>query len=112
MTVFDPGLQPERTELAWRRTALSLSVGSLVALRLLPVVLGNAAWALAGVAGLLAAGVLWLGSRRRYRAVVAALARDGDRAILPDSLLLATLATSVLLAGLAAVVVVITLAVA
>ena len=36
----DPGLQPERTSLAWRRTALSVAVGSLIGLRVLPPELG------------------------------------------------------------------------
>ena len=93
-TLFDPGLQPERTELAWRRTALALAVGSLVAVRLVPVALGDPWWAFAGFAGLLLAATIWIGARRRARAVQRAL-RDGDRAPLPGGapLLLFALAT-------------------
>lgn len=82
-TLFDPGLQPERTELAWRRTALALGVGSLVALRLLPVALGHEAWALCGVAGVAASALLWIASRRRAETINRALARQGDHALLP-----------------------------
>ena len=61
----DPGLQPERTSLAWRRTALSVAVGSLVGLRVLPPhlgVLGYVACAL----GLVWSLDLALTSARRY----------------------------------------------
>lgn len=102
MTLFDPGLQPERTELAWRRTALTVGVGSLVTLRLLPAVLGHAAWSLVGVAGLLFSATLWLVARIRYRAVNAALARDGDHACLPDGRLAAVTAAAVSGAGVGA----------
>lgn len=103
MTVFDPGLQPERTELAWRRTALALGGASLIAVRLLPAVLGSPWWALIGLAGLLASGVLWGGARRRYRRIDAALAGRGS---LPGGALLAMLAVCVFAAGLAGFVVV------
>ena len=63
MTPFDPGLQPERTALAWRRAALSLAVGSLACGRLLQPAVGGVAWllavvgvALVGLGVLLAAG--------------------------------------------------------
>ncbi|GAA2751745.1 DUF202 domain-containing protein [Amnibacterium kyonggiense] len=66
----DPGLQPERTELSWRRTLLALAVGALVSVRVLPPVLGG--WTVAtGLLGVLAAAVLWLLARRRHASVAA-----------------------------------------
>jgi hypothetical protein len=61
-----PGLQPERTELAWRRTALAVAAVSLVGARLLPALFGHAAWLLPGLVGTALAGYLWIGSRRRH----------------------------------------------
>lgn len=84
--LFDPGLQPERTELAWRRTALSLGVGSLVAMRLLPEILGSPLWALGGVGGLLVAVGIWVAARIRVRAYNRALTTDP--APLPDGRML------------------------
>lgn len=81
--LFDPGLQPERTALAWRRTTLSLMLGSLVALRLLPPALGTWSFAV-GFLGLAATGYLW-----RQAALRAAATNDslhaGDH--LPDGTL-------------------------
>lgn len=51
----DPGLQPERTALAWQRTALALVVGPVVAARSLVPELG--AIALGAIAGGLALGI-------------------------------------------------------
>jgi len=68
--VIDPGLQAERTRLAWSRTALSLTViGALMLhpfgrqLSLHQVVPG---WAM-----LIFAGAVWWYGGRRYRLVVA-----------------------------------------
>jgi hypothetical protein len=62
--LFDPGLQPERTALAWRRTVLALAVGAIVALRLLSPVLG--VWSIAiGLTGLGLAATIWALSTRR-----------------------------------------------
>jgi uncharacterized membrane protein YidH (DUF202 family) len=90
--LFDPGLQPERTELAWRRTALALGVGSIVAMRLLPETFDNAWWALVGVTGLIVAATLWVSARERYRQVDDILRRAGDRAPMPGAALLTALA--------------------
>lgn len=62
---FDKGLQPERSALAWQRTALSIAVGSLIFGRILSTSLGL--WALLPmVAGLIMAGVLGVKAHRRY----------------------------------------------
>ncbi len=62
----DPGLQPERTALAWRRTSLALVALCLGLTRLAWGALGPAALLLAVVG---AAGAAWLmvHERRRYR---------------------------------------------
>ena len=105
-TLFDPGLQPERTELAWRRTCLAFAVGSLIALRLLPAALGSPWWIMVGVVGLAASGVLWVWARGRSRALNTILARDGDRGRLPGAGPLCVLCLMALTAGLVSVVVV------
>ncbi|WP_225838374.1 DUF202 domain-containing protein [Streptomyces sp. NK08204] len=65
----DPGLQPERTRLAWRRTTLSASVAAVLAAR---TALHAGVTALAVVMGALCA-VLWLGflwvAQRRIHAL-------------------------------------------
>ncbi len=62
---FDAGLQPERSALAWQRTALSIAVGSLIFGRILSTSLGL--WALLPMlVGLVMATLLFLKSRLRY----------------------------------------------
>jgi putative membrane protein len=69
---FDVGLQPERSALAWRRTALALTVGPLIMARLLAPALGG--WAVAIAVGGVAFGLfLLLASAARYRRVHEAL---------------------------------------
>jgi hypothetical protein len=63
---FDRGLQPERTQLAWRRTVISMALGALVSLRLLPPVLGPWSFGV-GIAGLVGCAVFWVLAARRAR---------------------------------------------
>ncbi len=106
--LFDPALQPERTELSWRRTSLALAAGSLVAMRLLPESLGSG-WAIAvGVAGVIIAAGLWIAAGRRRTRAVRSLLDHGDRARLPGAvplLVLVVVATSAGLLGLGVILV-------
>ena len=65
---FDSGLQAERTALAWRRTALAMSVASVGAARLAAPDLGLLAVVL-GALGLFLAALVAVLARHRYRAV-------------------------------------------
>ncbi|MGY1773793.1 DUF202 domain-containing protein [Blastococcus sp. SYSU D00813] len=70
-----PGAQAERTALAWRRTALGVGAGALVAARLAAPSAGVAAYVLL-VAGAVVAVLLTWTATRRYRAAVRALTAD------------------------------------
>jgi uncharacterized membrane protein YidH (DUF202 family) len=61
-----PGLAQERTAFAWRRTALSVAVGSLLCLRVLPPQLGPAGWALAVLGLCWSADLASIGWRRQH----------------------------------------------
>ncbi|MDN5795839.1 MAG: DUF202 domain-containing protein [Intrasporangium sp.] len=61
----DPGLQPERTELAWQRTMISFLAASLLMMRFVDR-FGEVVLAMVGVACVSAAYIL-LGTRRRTR---------------------------------------------
>ena len=103
MELFDPGLQPERTALAWRRTALSLAVGSMVSLRLLPEAFNHTGWAVPGLFGVLVSGLLWLYAGRRDRRIYEALRKEQEMRVLPGGGLLATTAAIALLIAVIAV---------
>ncbi|MFD3334172.1 DUF202 domain-containing protein [Streptomyces sp. NPDC058700] len=71
----DPGLQPERTRLAWRRTTLSCTVVAVLAVKL---AVHDDATAL-GLTGLALSALVWIGflavSHRRIRSLSAARPR-------------------------------------
>ncbi|WP_411374943.1 DUF202 domain-containing protein [Arthrobacter sp. MPF02] len=99
---FDPGLQPERTALAWRRTALALVIVAVVGLRVLPALLGPLALVGAG-AGIAIASAVFVASHRRYRSQHRLLTTAGTpRTVLLDGRLPGLMALTATLAGLAA----------
>ncbi|KHK95499.1 hypothetical protein LK09_19195 [Microbacterium mangrovi] len=74
--VFDAGLQPERTLLAWRRTCLSIAAGFVATIKYFTDAIG--AWAIAlGVVGLGLAGMAWFVCTLRYRRVHRGLVNRG-----------------------------------
>ncbi|NAZ86544.1 DUF202 domain-containing protein [Kineococcus indalonis] len=75
--LFDAGLQPERTALAWRRTALSLVVAGLGATRLLLPQLGAGAVVL-GLAATCTGVLVHVLASRRARRTTERLLRAGD----------------------------------
>lgn len=100
--VWDAGLQPERTSLAWRRVALAFLGLALVTPQLAWTALGP--WALTPalvVAG--AAVTLLVGGHRRYLRIrgVAGPLPDGRLPLLTvcTTLILAALALAVVIAG-------------
>lgn len=60
----DPGLQPERTRLAWRRTTLSCAVTAVLAGRQVLHTGGASAALAASMAALVFLAFLWLAHRR------------------------------------------------
>lgn len=95
--MYESGLQPERTTLAWRRTVISLLVGSVAAARVLAGGIGT--WAVAvAVTGVVLTGLIWSMAAERGRRATRALA---DGALLPGGGLLLFL--SVVVAAAAAV---------
>ena len=104
---FDAGLQPERTALAWRRTALAVATVSLIGLRIAPERLGS--WALLPAStGLVVALVMAIGSDCRYRSNQVALTSSTQgQSPLTDGRFLLSLAALTALAGFACLLVVI-----
>lgn len=92
----DPGLQPERTRLAWRRTTLSGTVVTVLAAK---AALQDRD-SVAGIAACAVACVLWLGflalAHRRIRAL--ALAGPAGPAVLTPRHAVATAACTLVLA--------------
>lgn len=96
--IFDPGLQPERTALAWRRTGLAMTVAGIAAVRVMPELLGPWAFVPAGL-GLAASILITALAHRRHRIVHRTLtASRSDRVALPSGWL-PLLTTAVTLAG-------------
>ncbi len=104
--IFDPGLQPERTALAWRRTGLAVAVGAIAGTRVLAPALGAGA-VVVGMLGLALAALLVLGSTRRARRAEVALLRDGCLASGPGGRLVAAVCIACTAVGIAALVAVV-----
>ena len=102
---YDPGLQAERTLLAWRRTILSLVICCAAGIRLAAPLVGVAA-VVFGAAGVVLALVTYVAVRRRYRQTHEELTESGSLAAVSSWPLAALAAVTLLVAVLAVSVVV------
>ncbi|MEU2562750.1 DUF202 domain-containing protein [Streptomyces longispororuber] len=97
----DPGLQPERTRLAWRRTTLACTVAAVLAVRSALHEGLSAAGAVTGALGL----VCWLGFLLVAHRRMTALTAPRPRALTPGvSAAAALCAAALALSGVAVVV--------
>jgi putative membrane protein len=97
-----PGVQAERTALAWRRTGLSLAIGALAGGRLLQPVTGPWVWLVAVVGALAAVGLTRAGDRRAARWATVLAAEPRRRVPGPGGWTLALCAAGTLALGVAA----------
>lgn len=102
-SVFDAGMQLERTALAWQRTLLALAVASLAVGRGLATVIGPTSWMIAG-AGLAITLTLFVIVRRRYVSAHLHLTRIDAGSLPSGALLIAACAAVGFAAGVAALV--------
>ncbi|WP_371497908.1 DUF202 domain-containing protein [Kitasatospora sp. NBC_00374] len=89
----DPGLQPERTLLAWGRTALLLTVDAMLILRTGLVSRQPGLTALGGLLAAAACGFFGYGLRRRRRLEVAGAVPEAVR-VMPLRVLALTVAVA------------------
>lgn len=95
-----PGAQAERTRLAWVRTAITIIVGAVIALRVTVEDVGPTAIAVT-VGCAVAAGAVLVASRHRYRRAAGALDAPAD---LPDGRLPAVAGVIVISLGVLVIV--------
>lgn len=100
-TPFDSGLQVERTALSWRRTALALTVGPLLAARLLAPEIG-ALSVLAAAGGVALGGYVAVASSARYRRIHRRLTGEGGPGTMPGAAPLMILSSVPLLGAVVA----------
>ena len=102
MRIFESGLQPERTLLAWRRTCLVLALGVAVSIRFGAIADPLVAM-LVGVPGLALVGGAYALTSIRYQRATRALVNDPTAAISEGRAIAAVTLVAVLI-GLAALV--------